>query len=71
MQGEDQPLTQNMTFEIGVKSLTDLEAYAKTFDCKIDDFLCDETEYVYRYYYIEIPGPGNICKVEISYCHPE
>ena len=68
MKGKDQPMTQNMTFEISCKSLKELEKFAKEFNCKIDSFVATETAHNYRYHYIEILGPANICKVEINYC---
>jgi len=68
MKGKDQPMTQNMTFEISCKSLKELEKFAQKFNCKIDSFIATETIHKYRYNYIEIFGPANICKVEINYC---
>jgi len=67
MNGYDQNLTQNMTFEISVASLEELEKYAKKYNCKIDSFPCIESEQNYTYYYIEIFGPKNICKIEVSH----
>ncbi|PIZ82550.1 hypothetical protein COX97_04235 [Candidatus Pacearchaeota archaeon CG_4_10_14_0_2_um_filter_05_32_18] len=67
MEGNDQIMTQNMTFEICCKSLKELEKFAKKFNCKIDSFVATETVYKYRYHYIEIFGPANICKIEINY----
>ena len=67
MKGKDQPMTQNMTFEIGVKSMEELQEYAKKHNSKIYDFIATETVNNYRYNYIEIFGPQNICKIEISY----
>jgi hypothetical protein len=67
MKGKDQIMTQNMTFEINCKSFKELEKFSKKFNCKINSFVATETGHPYRYNYIEIPGPANICKVEISY----
>lgn len=67
MKGKDQPMTQNMTFEISCKSLKELEKFAERFNCKINSFVATETDYKYRYYYIELFGPANICKVEVNY----
>ena len=67
MKGKDQKITQNMTFEISCKSLKELEKLAKKFNCKVDSFVATETAHKYRYYYIEILGPKDICKVEINY----
>jgi len=67
MKGKDQIMTQNMTFEISCKSLKELEKFAKKFNCKIDSFIATETNHKYRYHYIEIFGPKNICKIEINY----
>ena len=67
MRGKGQRITQNMTFEISCKSLKELEKFAKKFKCKINSFVTTETAYKYRYNYIEIFGPANICKIEINY----
>ena len=67
MRGKDQIITQNITFEISCKSFKELEKFAKKFNCKIDSFVATETENPYRYYYIEIMGPKNICKIEVNY----
>jgi hypothetical protein len=67
MNGCEQKLTQNMTFEISVSSIWELKKYAKRYDCKIDSFLCTETKQKYNYHYIEILGPEEICKVEINF----
>ena len=67
MKGKDQPITQNITFEISCKSLKELEKFAKKFNRKINSFIATETVNKYRYHYIEIFGPRNICKLEINY----
>ena len=68
MKGADQPRTRNFTFEIGCSSMKELEGYAKKFNCKIENFRVTETTPNYTYHYIEIYGPEDICKVEISFC---
>ena len=67
MRGKDQDMTQNMTFEMGCDSLEELEQYAKKYGKTIDSFVATETDNKYRYHYIEIWAPKNICKMEISY----
>ena len=71
MHDKGEPLTQHMTLEMSVHSLDDLQTLAKEFDCEIRDFPCNETDYKYHYHYIEIPGPHDICKMEISYSEPK
>jgi len=71
MSGDDQKLTQNMTFEIDCNSKKELEDFAKKYNCEIYDFLATEAAKRYRYYYIEVLGPQNICKMEISYSEYE
>ena len=68
MKGNDQELTQNMTFEIDAGSMDNLKKYAEKYKCKIDSFTATETGKNYKYHYIEIISPKNICKVEISFC---
>ncbi len=68
MKGNDQPMTQNMTFEIYCDSKEELEKYAEKYKCEIESFVATETSQPYTYYYIEILGPYNICKIEINYC---
>jgi len=67
MEGNDQDVTQNMTFEITCNTLEQLKELSKKYNTKIEDFIATETENPYRYYYIEIPGPKNICKIEINF----
>jgi len=64
---KDQPMTQNMTFEITCETYEELENLAKRFNTKIKSYLCDETTHPYKYYYIDVFGPEGICKVEIHY----
>lgn len=68
MYGHEEDLTQNMNFEISVDSLKELEKYSKKYKREIKNFLCNEAEQNYKFYYIEIPGPKDICSVDISYC---
>ena len=67
MRGKDQPMTQNMTFEIYLDSKEELENYAKKHGVEVKSFLATETESKYRYHYVEFFGPENICKVEVNY----
>ena len=67
MKGCDQPLTQHMVFEILCNSMEELKTFAKKNNCKIDSFTATETGKPYRYHYIQIPGPKNICKIEINF----
>jgi hypothetical protein len=67
MRGDDQPMTQNMTFEIDCDSLDELQTHAQKHGCMVQNFLATGAPQKYRYHYIEIFGPKNICKVEISY----
>jgi len=68
MKGEDQELTQNMTFEIYFNSIDELRNFAKKHKCKIESFKVTNTKQKYIYNYIEILGPNNICKIEANYC---
>lgn len=67
MEGIDQDLTQNMTFEICCSTFEELESYAKQFNKEIKSFISTQSSQEYTYYYIEISSVKNICKVEISY----
>ncbi|MBT7903217.1 hypothetical protein HN587_05120 [Candidatus Woesearchaeota archaeon] len=71
MTGDNQPITQNITFEINCKSLEELKNYAHKFNKKIENFLATATEKPYRFYFIEIQGPNGICKIDISCCEEE
>lgn len=68
LKGGDPSMAQYMVFEIYCDSKNELEEYAKKYNCEINSFVATETQQPYRYYYIEIFGPKNICKVEINYC---
>ena len=68
MVGEDQELTQNMTFEIYFSSKKELEKFAKKHKCKIKIFKVTNTSQKYKYNYVEIFGPKEICKIEANYC---
>tara|TARA_Y100000310_G_scaffold344741_1_gene459183 strand:- start:78 stop:347 length:270 start_codon:yes stop_codon:yes gene_type:complete len=66
MKGDKQELTKNITFEINCKSLEELEEYAKKHNKEVQNFLATAVTPPYRFYFIEIPGPHGICKVDIS-----
>lgn len=68
MRGEDQSMTQSMTFEIYCDSLKQLEEFAEKYKSKIESFVATKAAQQYRYHYIEIPGPHDICKIEVSFC---
>lgn len=64
----DEPLTQNMTFEITPNSFKELEEFAKKYNKEIQSFVATSAPQKYRYHYLEIQGPRNICKMEINFC---
>jgi len=67
MKGSDQELTQNVVFEISCRTMEQLNDFSKKYNIKIDNFVATETGNPYNYSYIQIPGPANICKIEVSY----
>ncbi len=67
MRGPDQPLTQNMVFEVSCSSIKELESFANEHDQETKSFTITETGEPYIYYYIQISGPKNICKIEINF----
>jgi len=67
MIGKEQPLTQNMTYEIYVDTEEELEELAKKYRKEIKSFIATEAKSKYKYHYINIFGPEGICKMEISY----
>jgi len=67
MKGKNQELTQNMTFEIYFWTKKELEKFAKEHNCRIKSFEATGSSQRYRYNYVEILGPKNICKIEASY----
>ena len=67
MFGEGQQLTQNITFERECKSMTELKEFSKKYKKKIDSFKATGTKKPYIFYYIELPGLQNICKIDMSY----
>lgn len=69
MAGKDQELSQGVIFEVYCTSYLELEAYAKKHNLQIQSFVVTEVSEPYEYSFIEIPGPANICSVEISYCN--
>lgn len=68
MKGENQILTQNMTFEIYFNSMNELKNFAKKHKRKIKSFKVTDTKQKYIYNYAEINGPRKICKIEANYC---
>ncbi len=68
MFGEEDEMTQNMNFEIGVNSLDELKSLADKYNVVVESFVSTESEQDYTYYYMEIKGPKNICNIVISYC---
>lgn len=66
MKGDDQPLTQNMTFELYCGTKEELNNLATRHKTDVKSFLTG-TPIKYRYHYVEIHGPRNICKIEINY----
>jgi len=67
MVGHNQPLTQNVTFEMGSNSRSMLERFAKKNNTEIKTFMVAEAEQLYMYNYVEVPGPYDICKIKIFY----
>lgn len=67
MKGKNQKITQNMVFEISCESLGELKKFSNKFKSEIMSFVATETGKPYRYYYIAVGGPKNICKIEVNY----
>jgi len=67
MHGDDQNLTQNMTLEIYLDSLETLKEFSQQHNVILKSFETSKSPTKYKYHFIEIPGPQNICKVEASY----
>lgn len=67
MEGHNQPLTQNVTFEMGSESRGVLEEFAKKNNTEIKTFMTKEDGQSYMYNYVEVPGPYGICKIKIFY----
>ena len=67
MVDKEQSITQNMTFEIYCESLEELKSLAEKHNLKIDSFLSTRSSQNYKYHFIEIFGPHNICKIEINF----
>ncbi|MEX0652356.1 MAG: hypothetical protein WD153_02740 [Candidatus Paceibacterota bacterium] len=67
MEGKDQPLTQNLSIEVYCDSLEQLQEFAKTHNTKIYNFTAEQSSKRYQHHYIEIAGPQEICKLEISF----
>ncbi|MHB0978266.1 MAG: hypothetical protein ACYC1K_02590 [Minisyncoccota bacterium] len=67
MKSQSQPLTQNVTFELGSESEYALESFAKKNNTEIKTFLVSEAQKLRAYNYVEVPGPYNICKIKVFY----
>jgi len=66
MDGKDQMLSQNIVFQLNAKTLDQLHRYAQKYRQPVQSFHCDETKQPYDYHYVFVPGPHDICSVEIS-----
>lgn len=71
MAGSDQPLSQNVTFEIGFDDMSDLYEFAEKHGAKISSFQVTEVMPHYNYHYVELVGPKGICKLEANFCEIE
>tara|TARA_B100000745_G_scaffold264490_1_gene189201 strand:- start:473 stop:841 length:369 start_codon:yes stop_codon:yes gene_type:complete len=67
MRGEEQEVTKNVTFEIYYDSLSLLQEFALQNDTQVKSFETSKAAQKYTYYYVEVLGPANICKIEASY----
>ena len=67
MKGHNQPLTQNITFEMGVESMEMLEKFAKENNTETKILMVSNVEHPYLHYYVEVLGPYNICKIKAFY----
>lgn len=67
MNGDDQEMTKNITFEIYCDSLDELQKLAQKYSAQIKSFVSTKSATQYRYHYIEIVGPEDICKIEANY----
>jgi len=63
MVGNEQEMTKNITFEIYCNSLIDLQKFSLDYGMDIQNFVADKSSVQYRYNYIEILGPADICKI--------
>tara|TARA_B100000745_G_scaffold300375_1_gene254084 strand:+ start:4456 stop:4821 length:366 start_codon:yes stop_codon:yes gene_type:complete len=67
MSGSDQKQTKNITFEIYCDSLKSLQKLTEGHGSEIQNFTSTKSKQRYQYYYTEIQGPNQICKIEASY----
>ena len=67
MVGHNQPLTQNVTFEMGTNSLDWLEKFAEKNNTEIKIFMVAGSQQPQMYKYVEVSGPYDICKIKIFY----
>jgi len=67
MVDEDQPITQNITFERECDSMEELKQLSKQHKQEIQSFKVTKTKKPYMFYYIEIWGPNKIVKIDMSY----
>ncbi len=67
MKGHNQPLTQNVTFEIIFESIKGLEWFAKKNNTEIKRFLIAKAETPHVYNCVEVSGPYDICKIKAVY----
>lgn len=67
MKGDDEPLTQHLTFEVYCASLTELETLSRKYEVEIHKFRSNSSPQKYYYHFAEIPGPATICKIELNY----
>jgi hypothetical protein len=68
MKGLKQKLTQNFMLELGCDTKKELEEFANKYGQEIKHFTVTEVTPNYEFYYIEIPGPHDICRMDVSYC---
>lgn len=67
MRGDEQDITQNFTIEIYCNSLEGLQEFVQKHNSTIKSFDVTKTTNNYRYHYVELKGPANICKMEASF----
>jgi hypothetical protein len=67
IEGKELKLTQNMVFEIYCDTYSELEDWASKYNQQIEHFTANRASQKYEYYFIDLPGPENICRMEISY----
>lgn len=69
MNGSSQELqkTQGVALEIYYDSLSELQEFANKHTVEIRSFNSSKASIQYTYHYCTIPGPDNICFIEVSY----